>query len=65
MAARTYLPAVIALAALMAGCGTTKDQQRSHAPFSWPQLPGARPAKIDPSLPVLPPAGSGRGGYYK
>jgi rare lipoprotein A len=65
MAARIYLPAVIALAALMAGCASTPDQQRSSTAFHWPRLPGIKPARIDATLPALPAAGSGRGGYYK
>ncbi|WP_026133091.1 septal ring lytic transglycosylase RlpA family protein [Janthinobacterium sp. CG3] len=54
-----------ALAALLAlalgGCGTA-PRQGGATPAT-----GARPpsSRAEPSLPALPPAGSGRGGYYK
>jgi rare lipoprotein A len=64
LAVSNKLAAAIALAgaALLAGCGT------AHRPIG--ALPGAgapRAAhpKIDPELPALPAAGSGRGGYYQ
>ena len=58
MTAPRHLPAVIALAALMTGCGST-GEHKSLVPLPWNH-------KITPNHgPVLPPAGSGRGGYYK
>ena len=58
MTAPRHLPAVIALAALMTGCGST-GEHKSLIPLPWNH-------KITPNhQPVLPPAGSGRGGYYK
>lgn len=58
MTAPRHLPAVIALAALMTGCGST-GEHKSLIPLPWDH-------KITPNHgPVLPPAGSGRGGYYK
>jgi rare lipoprotein A len=64
MAVPRLLPAVIALATLMTGCGTPGE---SHGPLHlpWPHWPVAKHPRIDPDLPVLPPAGSGRGGYYQ
>ncbi|MYN07382.1 septal ring lytic transglycosylase RlpA family protein [Massilia sp. FT127W] len=56
----------LALAALLAlaGCGTA-PQQPASAPAARP-APAAKPAaKPEPGVPVLPPAGSGRGGYYQ
>jgi rare lipoprotein A len=61
MAARKFLPAVITLAALMAGCGST-GESRSINPFPWPKHPAAKHPAINPALPA---AGSGRGGYYQ
>ena len=58
MTAPRHLPAVIALAALLTGCGST-GEHKSLVPLPWNH-------KITPNhAPVLPPAGSGRGGYYK
>ena len=58
MTAPRHLPAVIALAVLMTGCGTT-GEQKSLIPLPWKhKLTGHHG-------PVLPAAGSGRGGYYK
>ncbi len=64
MAVPRYLPAVIALATLLAGCGSTGEHKRL-LPLPWPGKPVAKTPKLDPKLPALPPAGSGRGGYYK
>jgi rare lipoprotein A len=59
MTAPRHLPAVIALAALMTGCGTT-GEHKSLVPLPWNH-------KVTPNhgAVALPPAGSGRGGYYK
>lgn len=58
-AALTLAPLLAVLLAL-AGCGfaPTKGDVSTTAPAQ-------RPARLDPSLPQLPAAGSGRGGYYK
>jgi rare lipoprotein A len=48
----------------MAGCSST-GEHRSLIPLPWPHKPVAHNPRIDPSLPALPPAGSGRGGYYQ
>jgi rare lipoprotein A len=64
MAVPRILPAVIVLSALMAGCSST-GERHSLIPLPWPHWPKANNHKIDPDLPVLPPAGSGRGGYYQ
>ncbi|RJG15439.1 septal ring lytic transglycosylase RlpA family protein [Massilia cavernae] len=64
MAARKA-PALLALAVLVAGCGSTGDKAVSIWPFPKPAHKGASHPKVDPDLPRLPPAGSGRGGYYK
>lgn len=48
---------------MMAGCSTT-DQNGEHKrliPLPWKH----KVTRVDPSLPNLPPAGSGRGGYYQ
>jgi len=59
------LPAVIALA-LMTGCSTTGDgEHKSLIPLPWKHKVTARHGNINPDLPGLPPAGSGRGGYYQ
>lgn len=61
--ARLSLP----LAALvLAGCGSTAgSEKRSIWPFPTPFHKAERHPKVDPDLPLLPPANSGRGGYYK
>jgi rare lipoprotein A len=49
---------------MMAGCSTTTDQNGEHKsliPLPWKH----KVTRVDPSLPNLPPAGSGRGGYYQ
>lgn len=56
---------VFPLLALLAGCASTAKPPggRGHMP-----APNTRPAAhpvIDPDIPALPPANSGRGGYYK
>jgi rare lipoprotein A len=63
-----FLPAVMALAsaALMTGCGTTADgEHKSLIPLPWKHKVATRHGDIDPTLPKLPAAGSGRGGYYQ
>ena len=57
------LPALAALLAL-AGCGTAPVEP---APAGRPVPAGKPPAKPqqEPGVPVLPPANSGRGGYYQ
>jgi len=57
MTASRILPVVIALAALMTGCGTTGEQKTLGA-LPWKH-------KVTDKHPPLPPANSGRGGYYK
>jgi len=59
MTAPRLLPAVIALAALMTGCGTT-GEHKPLIPLPWKHK--ITPPKGDIALPA---AGSGRGGYYK
>jgi rare lipoprotein A len=61
MAVSRYLPAVIVLSALMAGCSST-GERRSLINLPWPKWPTAQHPKVKPELP---PAGSGRGGYYQ
>jgi rare lipoprotein A len=49
--------------AMMTGCSTT-DQNGEHKsliPLPWKH----KVTRVDPTLPNLPPAGSGRGGYYQ
>lgn len=58
MTAPRHLPAVIALAALMTGCGSTGEHKRL-VPLPWKHKVTGHHG------PVLPAAGSGRGGYYK
>jgi rare lipoprotein A len=60
------LPLLSALAVLLAlaGCGSAPQQP---TPAARP-VPGAKPAakpQQEPGVPVLPPANSGRGGYYQ
>jgi rare lipoprotein A len=64
MALPRNLAAVIGLSALMAGCSST-GEHRSLIPLPWPHKPAAKHPKINPDLPALPAAGSGRGGYYQ
>jgi rare lipoprotein A len=71
MAVLRYFPAVIALAVLTTGCGTpptgttSGGEHRSLIPLPWKHRPAANHAALDPDLPALPAAGSGRGGYYQ
>ncbi|MGH8854487.1 MAG: septal ring lytic transglycosylase RlpA family protein [Telluria sp.] len=59
---RKQLAAVIALAFVVTGCGTTSTgEHKPLIPLPW----GHRPAAKHPEAPKLPPANSGRGGYYK
>jgi rare lipoprotein A len=64
-----YLPAVIAIASLMTGCGSTGEHKSptlgSLIPLPWKHRPVANHQAVNPDLPALPPAGSGRGGYYQ
>lgn len=64
MAVLRYIPAVIALAAMMTGCGSTdgSGERRSLIPLPWLHKPGVKHPNVDPKLPA---AGSGRGGYYQ
>jgi len=56
------LAAVIALATLLTGCGTTETgEHKSLIPLPWKHHPTAKHT----DAPKLPPANSGRGGYYK
>lgn len=59
MTAPRHLPAVIALAALLTGCGST-GEHKPLIPLPWTH-------KVTPNHGdiALPAAGSGRGGYYK
>ena len=61
---RKQLAAVIApatlLVMLLSGCNTT-GEHKSLIPLPW----GHRPTAQHPEAPKLPPANSGRGGYYK
>ncbi|GAB2865903.1 septal ring lytic transglycosylase RlpA family protein [Pseudoduganella ginsengisoli] len=56
------LAAALAPALVLVGCGT--QQQESSSPAHVPVKPSAKPQR-EPGVPVLPPAGSGRGGYYQ
>lgn len=58
MTASRILPVVIALAALMTGCGTTGDTKRVGSLQGKHKV--GKPGSVN-----LPPANSGRGGYYK
>jgi rare lipoprotein A len=50
----------------MTGCSTTADgEHKSLIPLPWKHKVTTRHGDIDPSLPKLPAAGSGRGGYYQ
>jgi rare lipoprotein A len=61
------LPPLLA-AMLLVGCGTAPKQapQPATPPAVKPQPSAKTPVTGEPSVaPVLPPAGSGRGGYYQ
>jgi rare lipoprotein A len=63
-----FLPAVMALAVttLITGCSTTENgEHKSLIPLPWKHKVATKHGDIDPSLPKLPAAGSGRGGYYQ
>ncbi len=60
---RLVLPAAMALA-LLAGCAGVQQPHRTMSPMPGPGTPSAGHPKVDTTLPALPPAGSGRGGYY-
>jgi len=64
MAVPRFLPTVIVLSALMAGCSSTGGH-RPLIPLPWPHKPAPRHPHVNPQQPALPPANSGRGGYYK
>ncbi|HYD81614.1 MAG TPA: septal ring lytic transglycosylase RlpA family protein [Paucimonas sp.] len=68
MRLRMYWPGCL-LAAVLAGCGTVGTVIKTPPPASVQPAPPASPATAAKSpisdLPVLPPAGSGRGGYYQ
>jgi rare lipoprotein A len=50
----------------MTGCSTTGDgEHKSLIPLPWKHKVATRHGNINPDLPALPPAGSGRGGYYQ
>ncbi len=51
---------VIAVAIFVSGCSSTGEHKRI-IPLPWPQKPAAKHG----AAPKLPPAKSGRGGYYK
>lgn len=57
----TALVAAAATAAVLAGCA---GDGVKLSPFPLPKSPSAKHQKLDPRLPVMPAAGSGRGGYY-
>ncbi len=54
--------ALAAAAVLLAGCAS--DGHMKMSPFPAPKTPAAKNPHLDPRLPVMPSAGSGRGGYY-
>jgi rare lipoprotein A len=50
----------------MTGCSTTADgEHKSLIPLPWKHKVATKNGGIDTTLPKLPPAGSGRGGYYQ
>jgi rare lipoprotein A len=59
---RTGYAVVLAALLALGGCGSAPPKQGGAAPAAGAKAPSSR---VDPALPVLPPAGSGRGGYYK
>jgi rare lipoprotein A len=54
--------AAFAAGLLLAGCGALPSKEAAPGPV--PAAPPATHPKVDPDLPVLPAAGSGRGAYY-
>jgi rare lipoprotein A len=62
---RKYLaPCLFSL--LLVGCGSVPQAPSSPAPDTSPKRPvPATPNTARGTIPVLPPAGSGRGGYYQ
>lgn len=57
---RKQLAAVISLAVLLTGCSTTETgEHKSLIPLPW------KHPTVKHDTPKLPPANSGRGGYYK
>lgn len=60
MGVRTSFLAVIPVAILVSACSSTGEHKKLN-PFPWPHKPTAKHGKA----PQLPPAKSGRGGYYK
>jgi rare lipoprotein A len=57
---RRFLLAAVVL--VLSGCAS--DGHMRLSPFPAPKTPLAKHGPIDPRLPVMPAAGSGRGGYY-
>jgi rare lipoprotein A len=58
--------AAVLLCALLAACASgPKEPGRTVSSLPMPATRGANHANIDPDLPALPAAGSGRGGYYQ
>jgi rare lipoprotein A len=57
----------MASALVLVGCGTAPVAERTPRPVqsNGPVIKSPSTSKADPSLPVLPPANSGRGGYYQ
>lgn len=54
--------AALAISLVLAGCAS--DGHVRMSPFPAPKTPLAKHGPLDPRLPVMPAAGSGRGGYY-
>jgi rare lipoprotein A len=52
---------------MMAGCSTTTEngEHKSLIPLPWKHKPAFSHGDVAGDLPKLPPAGSGRGGYYQ
>lgn len=62
----TPLASAACLLAALVGCGTTAPSRTGSPPTGSSQAGSVRgPVSADPALPVLPAAGSGRGGYYQ
>ena len=58
------LAAALVPALVLVGCGTAPQQPEAGAPAHGPAKPASKPQR-EPGVPVWPPAGSGRGGYYQ